>query len=271
MVGIDREGLGAGLPAFLTSESLMEKSVHALDEQASRHMRVLRLDIGARVALRDGRGAVAVGQLVRLSKSQAHVDVQTVARREPLSPVHMLVPVADKERMLWVAEKACELACTSWRPVIWRRSRSVSPRGEGSSFQQKVAARMAQALTQSEGGWLPQLFPEANVERAMLAAPAGLRVVLDAHGPPLTSVIGDGAGAPGPTGEAASITLAIGPEGGIEGDEMALLQQAGFLPASIGATILRFETAAIAALAIARTVAPVREVQTHYDEGQRRE
>ncbi len=256
MVGIRREGLGAGLPAFLTGESLMEKSTHALDEQAARHMRVLRLEIGARVSLRDGVGGVASGQLVRLTKSQAQIDVHDVIRVEPLPPVHLLVPVADKDRMLWLAEKACELACTSWRPVIWRRSRSVSPRGEGTNFQQKIASRMAQALAQSEGAWLPQLFPDATVERAMLAAPTGTRVVLDPEGPPLTALLGGGlVSARTADGEAPRVVLAIGPEGGIEDDEMALLLRAGFVPASIGATVLRFETAAIAALAIARTIA----------------
>jgi len=255
VVGIHREGVGAGLPAFLTGDSLAEKSTHTLDEHTARHMRVLRLEVGAAVSLRDGHGAIAVGQLVRLTKSQAQIDVREIVHIQPLSPVHLLVPVADKDRMLWLAEKGCELACTSWRPVMWRRSRSVSPRGEGAGFQQKVAARMALALAQSEGAWMPQLFPEANVERAMLAAPMGIRVILDPHGPPLTAVLGNASMArPAAEGEACPVTLAIGPEGGIETDEMALLHQAGFVPASIGSTILRFETAAIAALAIARTV-----------------
>jgi 16S rRNA (uracil1498-N3)-methyltransferase len=160
--------------------------------------------------------------------------------------VHLLVPVADKDRMLWLAEKAAELACTSWRPVLWRRSRSVSPRGEGISFQAKVRSRMEGALTQSEGAWLPQLFPDATVERAVLAAPPGDRIVLDPAGPPLVG--------PGADPIMAPITFAIGPEGGIEGDEMAALEHAGFRRASIGSTILRFETASVAALAIARTI-----------------
>ena len=47
--------------------------------------------------------------------------------------------------------------------------------------------------------------------------------------------------------------LAIGPEGGIEADELEALVAAGFRPVRLGPTILRFETAAVAALAIART------------------
>lgn len=246
MVGIDREGLAAGLPTFVTSEPLVALGTCALDEQAARHLRVLRLEPGALVGLRDGQGGVAEGRVVRLSKSNAQIDVLSVEQRAPLAPVHLLVPVADKDRMLWLAEKAAELGCTSWRPVIWRRSRSVSPRGEGMSFQGRVKARMEGALAQSEGTWLPQLFPEANVERAVLAAPEGDRVVLDPHGDPLVGASSTALSAP--------LTVAIGPEGGIERDEMEALLRAGFRRASLGSTILRFETAAIAALAMARTV-----------------
>ena len=245
MVGIHKAGVALGRPTFVTNDVLMPNSLCLLDEQAARHMRVLRLEVGQAVALRDGAGGVAEGQLVRLTKAQAQIELRAVGHCYPPPPVHLLIPVADKDRMLWLAEKASELACTSWRPVMWRRSRSVSPRGEGMSFQTRVRSRMQSALAQSEGAWLPQLFPEANVERALLAAPEGDRVVLDPLGTPLVG--------PGAMMLRAPLTLAIGPEGGIEPDEMMSLERAGFRRASIGPTILRFETAAIAALAMART------------------
>ena len=138
MVGVDREGIGAGRPTFITSDLLVMNNSCLLDEHAVRHMRALRLDAGALVGLRDGHGGVAEGQVVRVSKSKAQVEVQRVEHRDPLPPVHLLVPVADKDRMLWLAEKVAELGCTSWRPVMWRRSRSVTPRGEGMSFQARV-------------------------------------------------------------------------------------------------------------------------------------
>jgi 16S rRNA (uracil1498-N3)-methyltransferase len=245
VVGVDREGVAAGRPQFVTAEPFALGATASLDESAARHMRVLRLAAGALVGLRDGQGGIGEGRLVQLTKAQAHVEVTAVQRTAPLPPVHLLVPVADRDRMLWLAEKAAELGATSWRPVLWRRSRSVSPRGEGVSFQAKVRARMEGALAQSEGAWLPQPFPEANVERAILAAPPGDRVVLDPAGPPFV----------GPSALALRqpLVLAVGPEGGLERDELEQLTAAGFRPVSLGPTILRFETAAIAALAMART------------------
>ena len=245
MVGIDRPGVGAGRPTFVSGEALIVATTCVLDAHAARHMRVLRLTVGAAVGLRDGQGGVAEGRIARLSKTQAHVEVDLVASVHPLPPVHLLVPVADRDRMLWLAEKACELACTSWRPVLWHRSKSVTPRGEGIVFQTKARARMEGALAQSEGAWLPQLFPEASPERAILAAPPGSRVVLDAAGLPLVG--------PDAPVLAAPVTIALGPEGGFEDAELVALEAAGFRRVSLGKTILRFETAGVAALAIART------------------
>jgi 16S rRNA (uracil1498-N3)-methyltransferase len=48
----------------------------------------------------------------------------------------------------------------------------------------------------------------------------------------------------------ASIAMAVGPEGGWTDDELKLFDEAGWISASLGNTILRAETAAIAATAI---------------------
>jgi len=245
VVGVDRAGVGAGRPTFVAADAFHVGSTCTLDEQATRHMRVLRLDAGAIVGIRDGRGAIGEGTVVRLTKSQAFVEVTNAILVEPLPEVHLLVPIADRDRMLWLAEKACEFACTSWRPVLWHRSRSVSPRGEGMSFHAKVAARMSGALAQSEGAWLPQIFPDATLDRALLAAPVGDRFTLDPDGTPFAG----SAAAP----VRAPIVIALGPEGGLEQDELDALDAAGFRRVSMGSTILRFETAGIAALAIARS------------------
>ena len=244
MVSVDRPGVGAGRPTFVTPEPLSRGTQCVLDDQASRHMRVLRLSAGAVVGLRDGQGGVGAGRIIRLTKSQAVIAIDETVWLEPPPAVHLLVPVADRDRMLWLAEKCGELGLTSWRPVWWRRSRSVSPRGEGATFQSKVRGRMEGALAQSEGAWMPQLYPEATLERALVAAPQGDRMVLDAGGAP---VMGRS------QSFAAPVVIAVGPEGGIEDDEMTALEAAGFSRVRLGSTILRFETAGMAALAIVRS------------------
>ena len=233
----------ATVSTFYAPFPLAAGAAVTLAEDTAHHMRVARLAVGAPVGLVDGAGARARGRLVRLTKAQALVEVDAVEQREPAPPVHLLVPIADRERMLWLAEKSTELALTSWRPVLWRRSKSVSPRGEGSTFQAKVRARMAAALAQCEGPYIPTTFPDATVDRAIAAAPAGERWVLDPDGEPAAA-----------RRPAAPITIALGPEGGLDRVERDQLVAAGFHPVSLGGNVMRFETAGVAALAVARAL-----------------
>ena len=224
---------------FATDPFVMGASV-TLSDEAAHHLRVARVGIGECIALRDGAGKAAVGTLVKASKTSALIDVSEISEIPKPAPVHLLAPVADRDRMLWLAEKAMEFGVTSWRPVVWRRSKSVSPRGEGSTFQTKVRARMISALLQSGGGWLPDIFPEATIDRAVAAAPLGTRLLLAMDGEPM-------AGVP----MTAPVTIALGPEGGMETGERDAFIGAAFLPVKLAQTTLRFETAGVAAVAIA--------------------
>ncbi len=234
------------LPTFFTDEPFHAPSSITLGEDAAHHMRVRRLEIGMRLRLLDGAGTRGEGVLTQLAKRHATVSVEEAETSDPGAPIHLLLPVADKDRMLWLAEKSAELGIASWRPVLFKRSRNVNPRGEGPVFQQKVRARMVSALEQSGGTWLPSMYPDATVEHAITAKPEGVAIVLDAGAPPILDVLRSAG--PLPDG----VTVVIGPEGGYEPSERSALEQGGFLPASIGTNVLRFETAAIAAIAAAR-------------------
>ena len=107
------------------------------------------------------------------------------------------------------------------------------------------------ALAQSGGAWLPAMFPDATLETAIAAVPEGRAVVLEAGAPPILDVLASARNA-GATNGARTLTLAIGPEGGFEESELAALRAGGFRPASLGASVLRFETAAVAGIAAAR-------------------
>src|SRR6185503_19727271 len=157
----------APVATFFSVDSFSVGATIALSDEAAHHIRVARVGVGECIALRDGAGRGAVGVLVKSTKSAALVDVSEIAELPKAAPIHLLAPVADRERMLWLAEKVTELGVSSWRPVIWRRSKSVTPRGEGPTFQAKVRARMIAALIQSGAGWLPDIFPEATVDRAV--------------------------------------------------------------------------------------------------------
>ncbi len=231
------------LAAFCTAdETLVLGAAVTLGEDAARHMAVRRIATGDSIRLLDGRGRVADATVIRLSRNMAAAQVERVSVETPLPPVHLLVPIADRDRMLWLAEKATELAVTSWRPVLWKRSRSVKPRGEGPVFMARVRQRMMHALEQCGGSWLPAIYPDATCERAMTGTADGAKLVLDAGGDAIMTALPS----------TAPVTLAVGPEGGFDPSELDALSLAGFRRVRLEGYTLRFETAATVGLALAR-------------------
>lgn len=227
--------------ALFAPEPFEAGKVLTLAEDAANHLRVVRASLGDTVELRDGRGGIGSGTIARMARGSVTIDVTEAATVEPLPEIHLLAPIGDRDRMLWLGEKATEIGVTSWRPVLWRRSKSVSPRGEGTMFLAKLRARMISALLQSRGAWLPEVHPDAPPERAIAAAPEGARILLDPTGSPILSA-----------SLVSPVVIALGPEGGIEEQERGVFVESGFSPVTLGATTLRFETAGVAAAAIAR-------------------
>jgi 16S rRNA (uracil1498-N3)-methyltransferase len=105
---------------------------------------------------------------------------------------------------------------------------------------------MASALTQSGGAWLPEQSSEASLEDTLAALPAGAWLLLDPSGEPIVPVIERRLDVP--------VTIVTGPEGGIEDQERDRLVAHGAVCVSLAETILRFETAALSALAIVRAM-----------------
>ena len=230
---------------FYCAEQLIAGAHISLADEAVQHARVLRIGPGEIVELRNGAGGAARGAISRMTKRSLTVDIDQTWEIPAPPEVHMLVPVGDRDRMLMLAEKITELGAASWRPVVWRRSKSVEGRGEGPTFVSRIRLRMISALTQSGGGWLPEIHPSALVARAIAASPAANRVLLDAGA--AQSMLSVPCEFP--------MVIALGPEGGLADEERQQLIDGGFTPVRIAPTVLRFETAGIAALAVARAMA----------------
>jgi 16S rRNA (uracil1498-N3)-methyltransferase len=222
-------------------------AVVVLGEAPARHAMVKRLAVGDPVRLSSGDGRRATSVLSEITKRHLRIEVTPDSIETVPAPPHveLWAPVGDRERMLLLAEKAAELGVSAWRPVIYRRSRSVSPRGEGEGFRDKVRLRMIGALEQSGAAWLPALHAEMELEAALQAASGVSGILLDMGGEPLTA---------SRERLRPPVAIALGPEGGLEREERAFFAAAGWRPASIGANVLRFETAGIAALALVRSL-----------------
>lgn len=229
------------MTTFHAEGPLVPGTTATLSEAAAHHARVKRMGVGDPVQLTDGRGTIAAGVVARIARAAIDVEVRATRMVPPPAPLELYAPVGDRDRMLWLAEKATELGVTAWRPVVFNRSRSVSPRGEGEAFGTKVRARMIGALEQSGGGWLPVLHQESDVGSVARTAAGHARYLLDAAG--RTFDARDAAG---------GASVILGPEGGLDEAERDLLLAAGWQPVALAANILRFETAGVAAIAVIR-------------------
>jgi 16S rRNA (uracil1498-N3)-methyltransferase len=243
---VERDDRSSVASFFLEATFAVGERV-ALSDAQLHHARVKRLEVDDAVRLTDGRGAVATGRIASLGKNDGEVAIERVATVPRPTPIHLRVPIGDRDRMLMLAEKATELGIASWQGVRYRRSASVNPRGEGIAFSEKVRGRMIGALEQSGGAWMPRILTDVAPAIASMPATA-TPLLLDVEGKPLLDVF-DG-------GEA---VVAFGPEGGLEVEEREALVAAGWIPAMLGNTTLRFETAGIAAVAIIRAAQITKE------------
>ena len=206
-------------------------------------VRVLRLRDGATVTLFNGRGGEYYGRLHSAGR-RTWVDVErhiAIERESPLAITLVQTWVAA-DKLDWLAEKAVELGVAglilvpTTRSVVQlddaRRERRVRRLREIAisaccQCGRNIVPHVAAANTLREG-----------LEAAAESARIGLLLAPDATESIVTAV-----------GAAASISLVVGPEGGLESAENSLATHLGYRPVSLGPRILRTETAGLAAIA----------------------
>lgn len=242
----DHHAMVAPAASFFLDARFIAGNIVALDDAAAHHARVKRLERGDVVRLTDGVGNVAFGQIVTLDKRAVKIEVDSIHRIPAPNAIHVRVPVGDRDRMLWLAEKATELGVASWQAVRFKRSASVSPRGEGASFAAKVHARMLSALEQSGGAWLPAISEDIGLD-ALVVTSSQAPLLLDVDGIPIGEAITN-------SRDRQPVVL-FGPEGGLDETEREQLIARGWQPVRLANTTLRFETAGIAAVAVLRAMA----------------
>ncbi len=199
-----------------------------------RHLfRARRLKVGDRVRLVDGRGGARWSLVADVGAERARLDLLGPAPTfEPDRQVTLFVSVVRAERAVWLVEKATELGVRELRWFVSERT--------GRSFTKRAAARQARvaksALEQSGGAWLPGIAPPVPLAEA--GTDAGAVVLHPGAGTPLAVVRG-------------VRTLVVGPEGGFSEREVGWFVGRGATLAELGPRVLRAETAAVAALAVA--------------------
>lgn len=158
-----------------------------------------------------------------------------------VAAISLYLAVFKFDRFEWAVEKCTELGVARIVPMIARRTEAHLAAAAGKRVERwrKIALEAAQ---QSRRLSPPEIADPVKLKAAVEGA-AGLRVVLAENEQQVT--LGD------VVSGADAVSLAIGPEGGWTAEELELFEGSGWKSASLGTTILRAETAAIAAVAIA--------------------
>jgi 16S rRNA (uracil1498-N3)-methyltransferase len=215
-------------------------------EHADHLIRILRARVGQEFDIATGP-AVRRGRIAAIANQRVEFDLGDVLPASITAKITLVLAVFKFDRMEWAIEKCTELGVLRIVPVIARRTDAHL--AAASAKRVERWRRLAlQASEQSRRAGPPEIAIPQKLSDAT-ALPGALRIVLaESEEQPLRDVFeADALESHSPEGQ---IILAIGPEGGWADDELELFHVAGWVSASLGSTILRAETAAIAATAI---------------------
>ena len=205
--------------------------------EAHHGRRVLRIRPLDSIRVTDGKGTIITGKCDPFSDLEIRLTDWHVLRIPKPTMIHLGIGILhQQDRMEWLAEKATEIGVTSMSFLSMTRCERPKVNAE------RLNRIVISALKQSGQAWLPEVhgpMPLANWlsqsaaedQRFVGHIPAAQydRIIRQAK-PGITSHI------------------LIGPEGDFTDDELALARGHGFLPVSLGDTVMRTETAALAAV-----------------------
>ena len=210
-----------------------------VSKEESAHARARRLRPGDAVVLFDGFGGEALAVLTVLGPGFAEVLVEELLpARGTASGVALFAAGLRAERLAWLAEKATELSVD--RLTLVETARTQSFRGSLHALE-RLERVAREAAKQCEAARWPSISGPVPFAAALSEDPASQRLFLDAEGGLFPSAL-----------SARPVILLVGPEGGWTDTERGAARAHGWTPAALPAGKLRAETAAVAAIVLAR-------------------
>ncbi len=208
-------------------------------DDAAHLTRVLRVEAGQRYEISDNR-EVWLAEITEARKSRVEFRVlEAVPPVAELPPIHLYAALFKFDRYEWMIEKATELGVARIVPVETERS----DRGLFEAARKRVERwrKIAREASQQSRRTRMPVIEDAVNFKGLIGE--GERYLLDeSPGIPKLQISR-------PSG--AGVSLLLGPEGGWTSEERTAAAAGGWVPSSLGPQVLRAETAAIAALAIA--------------------
>ncbi len=202
--------------------------------------RVLRARVGQEFDVSTS-GVVRRGKISSIEEGRVEFELGEPVVSSILPPITLALSIFKFDRMEWAIEKCVELGAARIVPVIAQRTeKHLVPAAMKRVERWRRLAQ--QASEQSRRSLPPEIAAPVKLEDA-LSLPGDTRIVLSEAEREimLRDVILPGN----------ETVLAFGPEGGWTEAELERFHASGWQAASLGETVLRAETAAIAALAIA--------------------
>ncbi|MFM2415273.1 MAG: hypothetical protein RI911_966 [Candidatus Parcubacteria bacterium] len=224
---------------FIHDEPASETYVIQDDALVHQISRVLRIERGERVALVIGNGAQWLAEIQEIEKK--FVTVKLIEKQTvwiPKKQIVVCLSVIRKERFEWALEKCTEVGVSAIVPLMASRSE------RGVVSEERAHRIMQEAAEQCGRGNIPELGTAVALSDLLTEVRGECIVACDMGGGPLADV---------PHLKTTdTVYLCIGPEGGWTNEERNLLQAAGAAFVSLGHTVLRAETAAVAACVLAQ-------------------
>ena len=232
------------MPRFFCSHPLHAGLSLDLPADTSRHIQVLRLQPGATITLFDGRGGEYTACILQMGRHTvaARIDSHQALERESAVYSHVVIGMPANERMDWLVEKATELGVARITPLMTAHG-VLRLNAERALKRQLHWQGIAQAAcAQSGRNTLPQIDVPQSWSEWFNTVPrdetqARWMLSLSAASTPLNA-----------SPEVRRVLLLSGPEGGLSHDEEAQALERGFVAVSLGARVLRAETAPLAVL-----------------------
>lgn len=229
-------------PRIYHPQPLVGLSCVELEDAAARHVaRVLRLGIGNPLTLFDGSGGEYPALITAVEKRRVEVELGAHSDHECESPLQVTLAqgISKGERMDYTIQKAVELGISRIVPISTERS-VVALKGER---EEKRLAHwqgvIVSACEQCGRNTLPQLLPVHSLPSWLDIPVEGNGLLLDHRAENSLSTLQ----------LTSTMTLLIGPEGGLSEAEQERAIAAGYQGLRLGPRVLRTETAALTALA----------------------
>lgn len=251
----------------VSAEALRRDPVEIVDG-ALRHLKVLRLSPGDRVALFDGAGTEVEAELLEVGPERALARAGGRIEHDVEADLDVVVVQAVPvrlQRLDPVVRQLTELGVRAFVPVVSRHGRGTVATVEGrldrwrriaDSAAEQCGRRRVMAIA---GSGVFDEIPWEDLPRPLLildpgADPGALEPVLQAG--PEAGERGPGPGEggspaiPGVPG-APGVTLLVGPEGGWSPEELATARGGhGAIPVGLGPRVLRADTAGVVAATV---------------------